>query len=196
MVPPGIPGRSDTDFLPALRPGRRPGAPRRGGLSRRQGLPRDDVHDVRRRPYDAAVRRRDQAASSASTLGLEVQDGASSTRLAERSAPDLVDGLGRRLPGPERLPGHPPRRPGPRTTTAAGRRADFDKAIADALAATRPGGDAAPRSTRPRGSSATRRRSIPLSYDVGGRWRGRAARARRRTASGSSGWRGWRGDGR
>ena len=39
MVPPGIPGRCDTDFLPDVRPGRRARPARRGRLPGRRRLP-------------------------------------------------------------------------------------------------------------------------------------------------------------
>ena len=55
MVPPGIPGRSDKDFVPAVRSGPRAPAPRPGRLPGRGGFPDDDPPDRR-----LAVRRGDR----------------------------------------------------------------------------------------------------------------------------------------
>ena len=133
MVPPGIPGRSDADLPPDVRPGRRPPAAGRRGLPGRRRVPGDDPA----RPVARGSTRR-SSAELKRELGITVDvetmgfDGYFD-RLADRSAADLGARLGRRLPGRERLPGRPPRAPASRTTTATGARPTFDAAIAEAV---------------------------------------------------------------
>ena len=100
--------------------------------------------------------------------------------------------LGRRLPGPQRLPGRPARhrrleqlRP---LELAGVRRGDRSRRPRRPTRRRR-----RPPTTGPRGSSATRSRSSRSSTGRAGRCRGRACSARARTASASSAWRDWRG---
>ena len=111
MVPPGIPGRATRTSCPTHDPDGARALLAEAGYPGRQGLPGDDVHDFGGGPYDAGVRRGDQARARR-----RPQRRGPGRRLLRpaRAGPaaDLVDGLGRRLSGPERLPRHPARRPG------------------------------------------------------------------------------------
>ncbi len=93
MVPPGIPGRSDEDFLPAHNPDEARRATGRCRFSRRSGIPGNDAHDLRRW-HRRGVRGRDRAGT-----GHQAQLRDDERRLLRPagggSAAHLVDGLGR-----------------------------------------------------------------------------------------------------
>ena len=190
MVPPGIPGRSD-DRLPARpRSGRRPGAPRRAPAIR----------------ADAASRRPRSSAAAAGIARSRPRSSASSASRSTSRSRVTASSTGSRTirRRSSRWAGSPTTRarttssgsssaPGRRTTTAAGRRAAFDGAIDEALAARRSGGRAAAFDTA-RGIVRDEAPVIPLV--VRRRLVAGADRPPRRlseTGSGSSGWRGSRG---
>jgi ABC-type oligopeptide transport system substrate-binding subunit len=106
MVPPGMPGRSDRDFLPVHDPEK---ARRscRGWLSRRQGFPEVTMLTGGGLFDEALVTELERE------LGIDIKSETMGQRLLRpaerRSAPDLVPFVDRRLPGLERLPGRPSR---------------------------------------------------------------------------------------
>ena len=121
MVPPGIPGRSDARLPAGLRPGRGPPAAGRGRLSGRRGLPGDHPDDVR---WRTSTRRSSTRSSGSSASTLELRDDGRRLLRSPGSgaAADVVPRLGRRLPGPQRLPRRPAGQRRHPTTTAAGAR--------------------------------------------------------------------------
>ena len=107
MVPPGIPGRSDADFLPAYNPAAARKLLADAGYPDGAGFPATTLM-TSGGPFDQADRRRRQARAR-DQLVLRV-DGRRLLRSAgHRSAPDVGARLGCRLSGPERLPGRPAR---------------------------------------------------------------------------------------
>ena len=106
MVPAGIPGTPAGDFLPAVRPGRRPGTPRPGRLpGRRQPRP-DLVHRQRRRlrrGHHRDARGEPRRRHRVRHDGVRHVPGTA----RDRSAGPLEPVVGRRLSGPQRLPGRP-----------------------------------------------------------------------------------------
>ena len=189
MVPPGIPGRSDADFLPAHDPDGARALARRGRLPRRTRLPDDGAPRRRhrgpgvRRGDPARARRHDRRRGPGRRLLRPARPG---------SAADLLDGLDRRLSGPERLPRDPPRHRGVeqlRPLVVERVRRGGHEGARRAGSGGRPGclrhggGD---RPGRGAGDPALVRRST-------GRWRGPGSSAPIRTGSGSSGWQGWHG---
>ena len=156
MVPPGIPGRSDEDFLPDSRPRRGAPAPGRRRLSRRRGIPRDDDHDLRRR-HRRGGRRGDRAGARHQA---ELRDDERRLlRPAGRgSAADLVDGLGRRLSRARTTSSASFSGPARRTTTAGGARPSSTRRSRTRSRRPIPRRSER-RSTGPKRSSATRRRS-------------------------------------
>ena len=108
MVPPGIPGRSDADFLPPYDPDGRPRAAGRGRLPGRRRLPGDHADD---RSAAASTRRSSTELERelGIELGYETMGDGYFDRLAIEPPADVVARLGRRLPGPQRLPGRPAR---------------------------------------------------------------------------------------
>ena len=190
MVPPGIPGRSDEDFLPAYDPAAARDLLAQAGYPGRCRFPGHGPDDrrVRLRRGD---RRRGQARARDHAPGRD--HGRRLLRPArQRSAADVGARLGRRLPGPQRLPGRPAQhrrleqlRP---LELARVRRGDPRGDLGE-----RPGRRRRPPTTGPSGSSATRSRSSRSSTDRAGRCRGPGCSVRGRTASASSAWRGWRG---
>ena len=108
MVPPGVPGRSERDFLPTLRSGGGADAARGRRLSGRRRLPGGHDADERR-----VVRRGDRrrGPSRARHRARVRDDGLRAVLRSARGRPagDLVAQLDRRLPGAERLPRRPAR---------------------------------------------------------------------------------------
>ena len=127
MVPPGIPGSPDGRLPAAVRPGRGARAPRRGRLRGRRGARPRLVHRQRRRLRRGDRRdargepRRHDRLRDDGLRDLPGPAGHGSARLVEHL-------VGRRLPGPERLPRRPARHRARPRTRAAGRNADFDAA--------------------------------------------------------------------
>ena len=191
MVPPGIPGRSDADFLPAYDPAAARALLAEAGYPGGAGFPATTLM-TGGGPFDEAIvdelKRELGIDLSFETMGDGYFD-----RLADRPAADVGARLGRRLSGPQRLPGRPARDAARRTTTAAGARAPFDAAIAEAGSATDPA--AISRRLRPgRGDRPRRRPGHPgrLRRRLGAVADRAAGRGPER-ARGSSGWRGWHG---
>ena len=119
MVPPGIPGRIDTDYLPALDPAGARALLAAAGFPGGAGFP--DRDPARWRGRGPGVRGRDQARARDHDPGRG--PGGRLLRSARPgSALDLLDGLDRGLPRAERLPRASSSAAAPRTTTAAGRR--------------------------------------------------------------------------
>ena len=191
MVPPGIPGRSDADFLPEVRPGRRAGDCWPRPATRAAPASRHDPDDRRLR-LRRGHRRPRSSASSGSRSGRD--DG----RRLLRSPGDGPAGDVVARPGS-------PTTPAATTSSACCSAADatnnyghwsspaFDAAIAEAGVGDRSGGGRGAPTTGPRRSSATRSRSSRSSTGRAGRCREPGCSAPARTASASSAWRGWRG---
>ena len=180
--------------LPAgPRPRRGPGAAGRGRLPGRRGLPRGH-HPERRR---AATTTRSSPSSSASSgidVEAETMDFGALLRAARHgSARDLVPVVGRRLPGPQRLPGRPARHRLRSTTTAAGARRSSTRRSPRPAPATDPA--AARRRLRPgRGHRPRDVPVVPISYGTG--WalsRDGPARRRPERPRASCAWRAWHG---
>ena len=159
MVPPGIPGRSDADFVPKYDPADARRLLAEAGYPGGSRLPGHDPDDrwVRLRRGD---RHRAQARARRHPPGRD--HGRRLLRPAgDGPAGDVVAGLGRRLSRPQRLPRRPARPATRPTTTATGRR---------------------PRSTRRSARPSrrpTRRRRRGLRSGGGDRARRRAGRAGR-----------------
>ena len=157
--------RAEHDGLPAgSRPGRRAPAARRRRLSRAAPASRRSPSSAAAGPTGRSPRR------SPRELGVDRQcrdPGAGLLRPAgRRPALDLLDGLDRRLPGPERLPRDPPRQPAPRTTTAAGRP---PRSTGPSPTRWRRATPTAARAAFDRAEGIVRDEAptIPLTYDVG-----------------------------
>ena len=131
MVPPGIPGRSDADFLPKYDPADAPATSwPRPAIPGGAGFP-TTVLMTGGSGFDEAI-----VAELKRELGITLQaetmgDGYFD-RLAQRPAGDVVAGVGRRLSRAATTSSASCSAPAPRTTTATGARPTFDAAIAEA----------------------------------------------------------------
>ena len=163
MVPPGIPGRSDADFLPAHDPDGARALLAEAGYPGGRGFPETTLLGGR-----APTTRRSPPRSSASSASTVERRGPGRRLLRparRRSAPDLLDGLGRRLSRARTTSSASSSATGSSNNYGRWSSPTFDQAIADALATHDP---AAARAAFDRAEAIVRDEApaIPLTYDV------------------------------
>jgi ABC-type transport system substrate-binding protein len=178
MVPPGIPGRSETDFLPAHDPDGARALLAEAGFPGGAGFPTTTLlgGGGEDRAFVAEIER-----ELGVTVQVEIQGAGFFERLADDPPQIFSMGWVADYPGPNDFLGI---LLGSGASNNYGRwsSAPFDQAIADALAATEPAAARAAFDSRSRMASPGRSRATACSGPT-------------TTASGSSGWRGWRGSG-